>query len=46
LAFSDGKKRAWLYEQGIVKSEKQGETGPVLTVDWTIRQKEAFSRMT
>lgn len=46
LAFSDGKKRAWLYEQGIVKSEEQGETGPVLTVDWTIRQKEAFSRMT
>lgn len=45
LAFSDGKKRAWLFEQGVVTSETQGDTGSRLTVEWTARQKEMFARL-
>ncbi|QFU08566.1 GTPase HflX [Rhodobacteraceae bacterium THAF1] len=42
LPFSAGKRRAWLYEQGVVEDERQGEDGLHVTVNWTRRQARAF----
>ncbi len=42
LSHSDGRKRAWLFEQGIVEGEVAGEAETVLTVRWTARQEKAF----
>jgi GTP-binding protein HflX len=39
---AQGRKRAWLYAQGIVMSEDQGEDGTTVTVEWTPRQEKAF----
>jgi len=42
LAFSEARKRAWLYEQGIVTSETTGEEGSTVHVRWTARQEKQF----
>jgi len=39
---SDGRLRAWLYGQGVVESEAQGETETVLSVHWSDRQQARF----
>jgi len=38
LPFGDGRRRAWLHDQGIVEAETQAEDGVHLTVYWTDRQ--------
>ncbi len=38
----DGRRRAWLYDQGIVKSETADDTHAHITVFWTDRQAAAF----
>ncbi len=45
LDHSDGRRRAWLYDQGVVTDEKRGETGSDLTVYWTPVQAARFSRL-
>jgi GTP-binding protein HflX len=45
LTFAEGRKRAWLFEAGIVTEESQIETGYDLTVFWTSLQKERFVRL-
>ena len=45
LDFADGRKRAWLFDAGIVTDEAQTETGYALTVFWTVLQKERFARL-
>lgn len=45
LPFSEGRKRAWLFDAGIVTHEEQTETGYDLTVFWTQLQKERFARL-
>ncbi|WP_245866513.1 GTPase HflX [Oceaniglobus roseus] len=45
LAFGDGRKRAWLHQEGVVESEVQTETGFDLTVRWTPRQEQAFRNL-
>ncbi len=45
LDFSDGRRRAWLYEQGIVDSEEEIEGGSRLRVRWTARQAKHFREM-
>ena len=45
LSFADGRKRAWLHEQGVVESEQQGEDGFDLLVRWTDRQEHRFREM-
>jgi GTP-binding protein HflX len=42
LPFSEGRKRAWLHDQGVVQSETTGEDGHHLTVRWTARQAKRF----
>lgn len=38
LTFAEGRARAWLFEQGVVKAEEQTETGYTITVFWTEKQ--------
>ena len=45
LAHSDGRRRAWLFEQGVVEGEEPGEGETRLTVLWTDRQEQAFRRL-
>ena len=42
LPFSQGRKRAWLFDQGVVEHEEQTEDGFVLRVVWTARQAKTF----
>ena len=45
LAFGDGRRRAWLHDQGVVQDETQGEDGFTLRVKWSPRQAAAFARL-
>ena len=42
LNFSEGKKRAWLFEQDLVTKEDQTDTGFEITVRWTTQQQKQF----
>lgn len=42
LPFSDGRRHAWLHEQGVVETESQGEDGWTVTVRWTARQEKRY----
>lgn len=42
LTFSQGKQRAWLFEQGLVETETQSETGFDIRVIWTKQQQNQF----
>jgi GTPase len=42
LPFADGRRRAWLHEQGVVTDEVATEEGHRLTVRWTSRQEKRF----
>ncbi|MEO0390136.1 MAG: GTPase HflX [Pseudomonadota bacterium] len=45
LSFADGKKRAWLFAEGVVQDEEQTEDGFVLNVRWTAKQRGAFGAL-
>jgi len=45
LGFADGKKRAWLFKEGVVEDERQDEDGFHLSVRWTARQARKFEGM-
>lgn len=45
LAWSEGRKRAWLFDQGVVTAEADTDRGHRLTVDWTARQRARFARI-
>lgn len=45
LGHEDGRRRAWLYAQGVVESEEAGEDETRLVVLWTARQEQAFRRL-
>lgn len=45
LDHSDGRKRAWLFEQSIVDSETPSENGFELTVTWTEKQANRFQKL-
>ncbi|MEL6646757.1 MAG: GTPase HflX [Pseudomonadota bacterium] len=42
LAFSEGRKRAWLFDKGLVEAETQGEDGYEITVRWNAQQEAQF----
>ncbi len=42
LPYAEGRKRAWLFDQGVVEEEAQTEDGFALRVFWTARQKKVF----
>lgn len=45
LGFADGKKRAWLFEQNVVKSEKQTDKGFSLKIVWTQKQANRYAAL-
>jgi len=45
LPFSEGRRRAWLHEQGVVEDEAQGEAGFEMTVRWTEKQAARFREL-
>ncbi|WP_411956670.1 GTPase HflX [Paracoccus homiensis] len=45
LDFSDGRRRAWLHEAGVVEREEAGEDGLTLHLRWTARQKAGFEAL-
>ena len=45
LDHSDGRKRAWLFSQGVVEAEHQDADRTRLTVRWTDRQEAAFAAL-
>ena len=42
LPYSEGRKRAWLFEQDVVQDETQDEDGFALSVQWTAIQKARY----
>lgn len=42
IPFTDGKRRAWLHEEGIVTSERDDDQGHHISVRWTPRQRARF----
>jgi GTP-binding protein HflX len=45
LPFSEGRRRAWLHDRGIVQSETETEAGWHLQVRWTARQEAQWQRL-
>lgn len=45
LAFAEGRRRAWLHAEGVVRAEEEHEEGHRLTVSWTARQKARFAAL-
>ncbi len=45
LGFAEGRKRAWLFEQGVVVDEAETETGQRFSVRWSARQKDRFAKL-
>ncbi len=45
LTHADGRKRAWLFEQGVVTGERQTEDGWTLDVTWSKAQAARFQRI-
>ncbi|MBL9048593.1 MAG: GTPase HflX [Tabrizicola sp.] len=42
IPFAEGRKRAWLHQEGVVQSEELTETGHRLTLIWTARQERRY----
>lgn len=45
LPFAEGRKRAWLHQEGVVTGEQETEDGHRLTVRWTARQEMEWRRL-
>ena len=45
LAFDEGRKRAWLFEQDLVEEERQTENGFEISVRWTVDQEAKYERL-
>ena len=45
IPFSDGRRRAWLHDLGVVRSEEAAEDGQRMFVTWTRRQQSAFEAL-
>ena len=45
LGYDQGRRRAWLFEKGVVEEENQDEEGYHLTVRWNARQAAQFARL-
>jgi GTP-binding protein HflX len=45
LSYAQGRKRAWLFAQGVVEDERQTDEGYTLKVRWTRKQAEQFARL-
>ncbi len=44
LAYAEGRRRAWLFEQNVVLTEEPDELGYMVTVNWTAKQAAQFEK--
>ena len=44
LPYTNGRARGWLFEQGVVDSETQGEDGSLFHLRWNSKQKAQFKK--
>ena len=42
LGFEEGRRRAWLHEEGVVQAERQTRTGYRIAVRWTAQQESRY----
>ena len=45
LGFDEGRKRAWLFEKGLVEDEHQTDDGYEVTVTWSARDRARFGQL-
>ena len=45
LTFAEGRRRAWLHAEAVVRAEEETATGHRLTLSWTARQKARFAAL-
>ncbi|MDU8911514.1 GTPase HflX [Aestuariicoccus sp. MJ-SS9] len=45
LRFDQGRKRAWLYDKGLVEAETQTDDGYDITVRWAAKDARAFAKL-
>jgi len=45
LSFAEGRKRAWLFEHGVVMDDSQTDDGYVMHVRWTVRQERQYREL-
>ena len=45
VAYSNGKGRAWLFEEGVIVEESADETGYIFKVKWTARQANKYRNL-
>ncbi|QFS83459.1 GTPase HflX [Roseivivax sp. THAF40] len=45
LGFDEGRKRAWLFDRGLVEDERQDEDGYALTVRWSAKDAAQFEKL-
>ncbi len=45
LGFTEGRKRAWLHQEGVVQSETETEDGHRIAVRWTARQERRYREL-
>ncbi|MGR3434875.1 MAG: GTPase HflX [Shimia sp.] len=45
LSHTDGRRRAWLFDQGVVEAERQTDDGTILDLLWTDTQAARFERL-
>ena len=45
LGFDEGRKRAWLFEKGLVEEEHQTDDGYEVTVTWSARDRARFGQL-
>lgn len=45
VPYSDGKKRAWLFDQGIIDTQTDGEDGTEFTVSWSPKQQAQYRKL-
>ena len=45
LGFDEGRKRAWLFERGLIETETQDEDGYALTVRWSAKDAARFDKV-
>ncbi|WP_273509146.1 GTPase HflX [Planktotalea frisia] len=45
LPYSDGRKRAWLFERSLVEAERQGENGFELDLRWKAKDRAQFESL-
>ena len=45
LSHAEGRRRAWLYQEGVILKEETTETGSIFEVEWDDAQRQQFDAL-